>query len=365
MQNRYFRDTILRWNRAENARQMPWKGVKDPYRIWLSEVILQQTRVEQGWAYYEKFVESYPQIGDLASAPEEGIFKLWEGLGYYSRCKNLIHTAKYIAEECKGEFPDTYTEILSLKGIGPYTAAAIASFAFDLPYPVVDGNVLRVLSRFFGVRTPIDTTSGKGELTELAEKCLDQGNPAEYNQALMDFGAVICKPANPLCTSCPLSTRCVAYKEDLVETLPQKSKRLVRKNRYFLYILAEYEGGLYARKRTGKDIWQNLYEFIAHEFTAESAESADMANIVPILNAPWFKEMIGKTASTIKDLSPIYRQLLTHQQIQARFLKISLDAPLAHPGDYRLYSPDQLTGLAFPRIVNEYLQTKVHTGQLF
>ncbi len=365
MQNRYFRDTILRWNRAENARQMPWKGEKDPYKIWLSEVILQQTRVEQGWAYYEKFVDNYPKIEDLARAPEEGVFKLWEGLGYYSRCKNLIHTAKYIAGERKGHFPDTYTEILALKGIGPYTAAAIASFAFGLPHAVVDGNVLRVLSRFFGVRTPIDTTAGKVELTELAEKCLDKVNPAEYNQTLMDFGAVVCKPANPECKTCPLSSRCLAYKENMVDILPQKSKRLVRKDRFFLYILAEYQGGLYARKRTGKDIWQNLYEFISYEFSRENEVSADWENITPILNAQWFKQMMGATKYTVVGLSPLYRQLLTHQNIHARFLRISLDAPLSDSGDFRFFPPHQLTGLAFPRIMNEYLQTKVHTGQLF
>jgi A/G-specific adenine glycosylase len=365
MQNSYFRDTILRWNRAENTRQMPWKGEKDPYRIWLSEVILQQTRVEQGWGYYEKFVDSFPQIEDLAGAPEEGVFKLWEGLGYYSRCKNLIHTAKYIAEEYKGRFPDNYAAILALKGIGPYTAAAIASFAFGLPHAVVDGNVLRVLSRFFGVRTPIDTSAGKTELTELAEKCLDKDNPAEYNQTLMDFGAVVCKPANPQCSTCPLSSRCTAYREKIVDTLPQKSKRLVRKDRYFLYILAQYQDGAYARKRTGKDIWQNLHEFISYEFSQGHGDVADWENIAPILKGPWFRTMMGETKYTVEGLSPAYRQLLTHQSIQARFLKISLDAPLSDPGDYQFFSPDQLTGLAFPRILNEYLHTKVQTGQLF
>src|ERR1700749_1524911 len=194
-----FTTLLLKWHNGKNSRVMPWKGEKNPYKIWLSEVILQQTRVEQGWSYYEKFVETFPTIHDLATAPEQKVFKLWEGLGYYSRCKNLIATAKRIDTEYKGVFPSTYEELLQLKGIGPYTAAAISSFAFGLPHAVVDGNVNRVLARDFGIETPFDTTEGKKIFSILAQELLDKKNSSAYNQAIMDLGATVCTPRNPLC----------------------------------------------------------------------------------------------------------------------------------------------------------------------
>ena len=197
-----FSRILQKWNREKNTRQMPWKGEKDPYKIWLSEIILQQTRVEQGLNYYNNFIKTFPDVHKLAKAPEEKIFKLWEGLGYYTRCRNLIASARYISKELKGKFPDTYEEIKALKGVGPYTAAAISSFAFNLPHAVVDGNVFRVLARIFGISTPIDSTEGKKKFTELANKLLDKKQPGFYNQAIMDFGAVICKPAPCLQSLC-------------------------------------------------------------------------------------------------------------------------------------------------------------------
>src|SRR5579859_1431456 len=194
-----FTKTLLGWNSSGNFREMPWKGEKDPYKVWLSEVILQQTRVQQGWAYYEKFINAFPTIKDLAAALEQKVFKLWEGLGYYSRCRNLIATARKISDEYNGRFPHTYEEILALKGVGPYTAAAIASFAYNLPHAVVDGNVVRVLARFFGITTAADTTSGKKQFAELATALLDPSQAGIYNQAIMDFGATVCTPRNPQC----------------------------------------------------------------------------------------------------------------------------------------------------------------------
>jgi A/G-specific adenine glycosylase len=360
MQTRYFRQFLLDWNAQENTRQMPWKGEKDPYKIWLSEVILQQTRVEQGLAYYERFVESFPTITSLADAPDERVFKLWEGLGYYSRCKNLLHTARFIAREREGRFPASYEDILGLKGVGSYTAAAIASFAYELPHAVVDGNVLRVLSRFFGVDTPVDTTEGKARLTDLAEKCLDREAPAVYNQAVMDFGALVCKPANPACATCPLKGRCVAFKLGKVDILPIKSKRMVRKDRYFLYLVALYQGGVYVRKRTGKDIWQQLYEFIGHEVKGED----DWEDYRRRLKEPWFKDLVGKGTYTVLGASPAYRQLLTHQQVKARFVEINLDQPLVG-GDYDLVDKKAMADLPFPRLLNDYLHAPLHAGQLF
>jgi A/G-specific adenine glycosylase len=203
---KYFAAALLHWHSKDNTRDMPWKGEKDPYKIWLSEIILQQTRVEQGLSYYRRFVDAFPTISALATANETKVFKLWEGLGYYSRCKNLIATAKKINNEFGAVFPDQYQDILQLKGVGPYTAAAIASFAFDLPHAVLDGNVFRVLARYFGVAIPIDSTRGRHYFTQLANQLLDKRRPGIYNQALMDFGALVCKPQSPLCRQCPLKT---------------------------------------------------------------------------------------------------------------------------------------------------------------
>src|SRR5450432_3260301 len=194
-----FTKKLLKWNLGSNTRTMPWKGEKDPYKIWLSEIILQQTRVEQGLGYYQKFIKAFPTVQQLAKAPQEKVFKLWEGLGYYTRCKNLIASALFISKDRKGKFPTDYESILGLKGVGPYTAAAIASFAYNLPHAVIDGNVFRVLSRYFGISTPIDSPDGKKLYALLANELLDKQEPGLYNQAIMDLGAVICKPQQPLC----------------------------------------------------------------------------------------------------------------------------------------------------------------------
>ena len=230
MMKLFFTKKLLRWNKKYNRREMPWKGEKDPYKIWLSEIILQQTRVEQGWNYYLKFINTFPSVQQLAHASDTKIFKLWEGLGYYSRCKNLIATAKIIDKEYNGEFPDSYEKILSLPGIGPYTAAAIASFAFNLPYAVVDGNVLRVLTRIGGIKTPADSTKGKTLLNKLALELLDKKQPGLYNQAIMDFGAVVCKPKIPACHDCIMQKNCNAYQLELVAELPVKEKKIVTQN---------------------------------------------------------------------------------------------------------------------------------------
>lgn len=234
-----FTHSLLSWNKNSNKRQMPWKGIQDPYKIWLSEIMLQQTRVEQGTAFYNRFIEKFPTVDKLALADDDVVFKMWEGLGYYSRCKNLMATAKIIAFDYKGIFPDNYNAILKLKGIGPYTAAAIVSFAFKLPYAVVDGNVTRVISRFFAVEKAIDTNDGKKYFAELAQSLLYTEDPATYNQAIMDFGATVCKPRQPLCDICLLQNKCGAYAKDLTKVLPLKEKKLLKRNRYFYYIIVE------------------------------------------------------------------------------------------------------------------------------
>ena len=268
-----FSTILLKWNRETNSRQMPWKGEKDPYRIWLSEIILQQTRVEQGLDYYNNFTRVYSDIHKLAAAPDDQVFKLWEGLGYYTRCRNLIHTARYISKELDGKFPDNYVDIKALKGIGPYTAAAISSFAFNLPHAVVDGNVFRVLARIFNIKIPVDTTQGKKFFSELAEKLLDRNEPAQYNQAIMDFGAIICKPVNPACEQCVFNKECYAFQNGVVDQLPVKEKKIRIKTRWFYYLVLEHKNKLYIRQRQGKDIWQQLFEFPLLESDLELDEN--------------------------------------------------------------------------------------------
>src|SRR4030095_3299602 len=239
--NRSFTRLLLRWNRQKNKREMPWKGEKDPYKIWLSEIILQQTRVEQGIEYYHRFIKKFPDIRQLAKANDKLIFKLWEGLGYYSRCRNLISTARLISQEFDGRFPTTFDDIRQLRGVGPYTAAAISSFAFNLPHAVIDGNVSRVLSRVFEIMKPVDSTEGKKIIVSLAGELLDKDEPGVYNQAIMDFGAVVCKPLVPLCSNCVFKKICLAFRNDHVKKLPLKSKRIIIKERWFYYFVLSEE----------------------------------------------------------------------------------------------------------------------------
>jgi len=344
---RYFRKKLLDWNKNENNRLMPWKAEKDPYKIWLSEIILQQTRVEQGWDYYNRFLAAFPNIEKLAKSPEQKVFKLWEGLGYYTRCKNLIATAKFIVNERQGKFPDTYNEILNLKGIGPYTAAAISSFAFNLPYAVVDGNVFRALSRFFGIDSAIDSSAGKFLFTALAEEVLDKELPGIYNQAIMDFGAMICKPKNPLCGDCPVKTKCVARLQGKIDLLPVKAGKLVKRSRWFYYLIIEYKGKVYVRKRGAKDIWENLYEFIL-------IETGKLLSIENLKATELFKNIAGNNKIEIIHVSEIYKQQLTHQTIQGRFIQCKVKDPLTLK-DYKAVTYKESAKLPFPKFITGYL----------
>jgi A/G-specific adenine glycosylase len=355
---RFFTQQLLLWNREVNQRQMPWKGEKDPYKIWLSEIILQQTRVEQGLDYYNKFVTTYPSIQDLATAQDDQVFKLWEGLGYYSRCKNLLATARQVVQQYQGIFPCSYAQILALKGIGPYTAAAISSFAYQLPHAVVDGNVYRVLSRFFGIYTPTDSTMGKKEFTALAAELLPKDQPAAYNQALMDFGATICKPRAALCTNCQLQSRCVAYAQKKVEALPIKEKKLTIKNRFFYYLVAEENNGVWVQRRGAGDIWENLYQFILVE------QQEPFLNQQDILNSPAFKALKLGNGTQILSTSAMVKQQLTHQLIQACFLKIQPTISLNN-GPYQWVNKEDLPKLAFPKLISNFLNQKNVSLSLF
>ena len=342
-----FSRLLLLWNEQVNRRSMPWKGEKDPYKIWLSEIILQQTRVEQGLEYYNRYIKKYPTVKKLAAAEESDVFKLWEGLGYYSRCKNLIATAKIISHEFDGKFPGTYEEILKLKGIGPYTAAAISSFAFNLPHAVVDGNVMRVLARYFGINTPIDSTAGKKIFSALANDLLAKNEPARYNQAIMDFGATVCKPQLPACSNCYLNKNCTAFNRNETDRYPVKEKKLVKKERWFYYLVAEYKNEFLVKKRTQKDIWQNLHEFILLEKDS-STEVKKLLASDPVMNR------IGKNYKLL-GISKTYKQQLTHQTIHGYFIHIQLTKKMVENG-YESIEKSKMRKLAFPRLITTYFE---------
>lgn len=364
----FFRKNILTWH-AGHQRPMPWKGERDPYKIWLSETILQQTRVEQGLPYYLKFVKAYPTVKQLADAPLDEVLKNWEGLGYYSRARNMHAAAKFITQERNGIFPETYPGIRALKGVGDYTAAAIASFAFDLPHAVLDGNVYRVLSRYFGIETPIDSTAGKKQFSALAQSLLDPKAPGSYNQAIMDFGADHCTPRKPGCSNCPLKPRCIALKTDAVAQLPQKSKSLKKRNRFFAYAVFYHGQNVWLHRRNEKDIWRNLYEFPLLELQEMPRDLADLPQI--LLNH-FFDENAPKGINPIA-ISKTYRQTLTHQVIHAVFCEFKLTGSkktidfqqdkLSDFGQFDQFKLKKI--LAVPRIIDWFWAEKDVTLSLF
>jgi len=355
---KYFPSLLLKWNKEKNNRQMPWKGEKDPYKIWLSEIILQQTRVEQGLNYYNNFIKTFPDIHKLAKAPNEMVFKLWEGLGYYTRCRNLIATARYISKELKGKFPSAYEDIKALKGIGPYTAAAISSFAFNLPHAVVDGNVFRVLARIFGIDKPVDSTEGKKLFTLLAEELLDRKQPGLYNQAIMDFGAVVCKPAVPLCSTCVFKKHCVAFLQNKINELPVKEKKITIRKRWFYYLVLEYKNEIAIRQRTEKDIWQDLYEF-------PLVESAGEMDKEKILQEAEKKKWLTKKNYTLLTVSPLFKQQLSHQLIAGQFIKVKLNQKPAVDKEWLWLTKNKAGSYAFPQFINQYLRAKTGQPSLF
>ncbi len=358
MDKQQFTCQLAQWHTTKNKRELPWKGEKDAYKIWLSEIILQQTRAAMGVKYYEAFIKKYPTIVDLAGAPDEEVFKLWEGLGYYTRCRNLLATARFIANNLNGTFPNQYEDILALKGVGPYTAAAIASFAFDLPYAVVDGNVFRVLARCFGIDTAIDSNEGKNSFTALADELLDKNKPAQHNQAMMDFGATICKPVGPLCDECPLQNGCIAYQTGTVNELPVKEKKILKKTRWFTYFIFTVDDKTMVHQRAQKDIWQQLYEF----YLLETGE-----------NKLWKEEEVTAFLHhhfSIEDfnllyISPQLSQQLTHQNVNAMFIKIKLKKIPEVLQQHQWVTGEQMQALTFPKIINEYLQSLSFQPLLF
>jgi len=312
-----YRKALTVWYN-HSKRELPWREGRDPYCIWVSEVILQQTRVLQGVDYYFNFLRMFPDVKTLAMATEEEVLKVWQGLGYYSRARNMHYTAKSIQVLHDGNFPTDYQSIRKLKGIGDYTAAAIASIAFNLPYAAVDGNVFRVLSRLFGISTPIDSTKGKKEFTDLAQELLDKEHPGEFNQAIMEFGAIQCLPSQPLCDTCPLALRCHAYVNQTISSFPVKSKRVNQKERYFNYLYIHQGNRLFLDKRGDKDIWRNMYQF-------PLIETTNLSTPEEVIGGNDWKEKLGNLAFTIDSISPEKIHLLTHQRLHIRFFSLCLE----------------------------------------
>jgi len=314
----YISSTLINWY-EQNKRDLPWRDITDPYKIWISEIILQQTRVIQGLSYYLRFIERFPTVIQLAEAEEDEVLKYWQGLGYYSRARNLHKAAKQIISNFDGIFPVNHVDVLLLSGIGDYTAAAICSFAHNQAYAVVDGNVFRVLSRLFGIETPIDSTSGKKEFTELAKNLLSKDEPALHNQAIMEFGALQCVPASPDCQNCPLQNSCCAYQTNLVSTLPVKAQKTKVTNRYFNYFFIEFQGNTFLQKRKGKDVWQNLYEF-------PLIESEKLLSLSELVGSENFKNLFRGIAEVdIQKMSHPMKHVLSHRVIYAQFITISIN----------------------------------------
>ena len=324
------------------ARDLPWRESSDPYRIWLSEIILQQTRVDQGLPYYERFVEAFPTVYDLAKATEDSVLKLWEGLGYYSRARNLHFTAKYISEELNGQFPQTHEDLLSLKGVGPYTAAAIGSIAFKLPVAAVDGNVYRVLARYFGIENSIDETSTKKEISRLSQEVLSQERPGDHNQAVMELGATVCTPKNPVCNSCPLVEDCTAKRLELQDKLPVRSKKIKVRERFLYYSVLLVSEQVAITRRGEGDIWQGLYEFPLFESETRLDESQILNHfgIAPELD--------------IKSISEEFKHILSHQRIFSQFVIQELKHK--PDGDFIWVPMKELRSFAFPRLINRFLE---------
>lgn len=346
-----FTQQILSWYEV-HQRQLPWRNISDPYRIWVSEIILQQTRIAQGYEYYLRFIKAFPTVADLAHADEDEVLKLWQGLGYYSRARNMRTAAQTILSDYNGHFPTTYNDVLSLKGIGAYTAAAICSFAYNQPYAVVDGNVYRVLSRYYGIDFPIDSTQGKKHFAKLAQELLPVRQGADYNQGLMDFGAMQCTPQSPACETCPLSSSCYAYSKGQVEHLPCKSKKVKTIERHFVYVDITTPNGHWLRRRDKNDIWQGLYEFPLLEF--DHRPSFNEVTVHP------FVENI-QTKGCWREIKTNVKHVLTHQIIFADYYQLSFNKVLPLPEGFISIAEGELSKYAMPQLLLKLIENSLRT----
>ncbi|MBG6110553.1 A/G-specific adenine glycosylase [Flavobacterium sp. CG_9.10] len=340
-----FSNVLIKWY-LQNKRDLPWRNTTNPYPIWLSEIMLQQTRVAQGMPYFLSFTTAFPTVFDLAAANEEQVLKLWQGLGYYSRARNLHKTAQYIASDLDGIFPDKYIDLLKLKGVGEYTAAAIASFSYNEAVPVVDGNVFRVLSRYFDIETDIAQASAKKEFTALAFELMPKANPAIFNQAIMEFGALQCVPKSPNCGICVFNESCAALQKKKVDQLPVKSKKLKVRNRYFNYlVVADEKDNTIIQKRTAKGIWHNLYEFPLIE--TEKEENFDF--ISEQIETEYFKDNTIISILEDNDKSIIHK--LSHQHLHIKFWKVNLNGSIENG-----INNDTLKTFPFPIVIHNFIE---------
>ncbi len=339
-----FKKLLLDWYDPA-ARPMPWKDEKDPYKIWISEVILQQTRVEQGWEYYKRFIDKFPDVFSLANAPVEDVLKLWQGLGYYSRARNLHKGAQQLVADHNGEMPRSFNDILALSSVGPYTAAAIASFAFDLPNAVVDGNVIRIISRILGIDTPFDTSVGQKLFRQLADELLDQQQAGRYNQAIMDFGATVCTPSNPKCSECPFNKYCVAFLSGKTNELPVKSKIIKKRERHFNYFVFQHLDEFLVFQRNSKDVYSGMYEFYLWERDIITDGQTAELKLEDILNEP----------ANFTKISLQKPHILTHQRIFIHFFQIDLNHKISLQGGIWL-TLNELKKLPVPKFIHDYLE---------
>ncbi|MDR1879857.1 MAG: A/G-specific adenine glycosylase [Tannerellaceae bacterium] len=341
--------TLIHWYHS-NKRELPWRDTADPYIIWISEVILQQTRVDQGMGYFLRFTERFPDLSTLAEAEEDETLKYWQGLGYYSRARNMLAAARTIADSFGGVFPSRYEDILSLKGVGEYTAAAIASFAWNQPYPVVDGNVYRVLARLFAIDTPVNSFKGKKTFARIAALLMNPEKAGLHNQAMMEFGALQCVPRNPDCTPCPLSHQCMAYASGSVASFPVKPKKTSVRNRYFHYLHIVHEGDTWINRRSGNDIWKGLYEFPL----LETEEAVDFAGLQ---KTEEFRRLLKDTGirSVSIELQNV-KHILSHQALYATFYKIEIEKGNEALESFVRIPCGSIGEYAVPRLVDIYLE---------
>ena len=348
MQN--FSERLIHWY-LEHKRSLPWRDTKDPYKIWLSEIILQQTRVDQGLAYYQKFVKEFDTVNDLANASTDRVLKLWQGLGYYSRARNLHAAAKQVVEEFNGSFPNNYKDLLKLKGVGEYTAAAIASFAFKEATPVVDGNVFRFLSRAYGVEEAIDTVKGKKTFKALAEDLIDKKQPDLFNQAIMEYGALQCTPKQPKCLTCPFQEDCFAFRNNNIQRLPIKAKKTKQTAVYLHYFILSENGTTYIQQRPKKGIWGGLFEFPKTEST-EPIKREEVANeILP-------EEIVGHSNYRTANISGPIKHILSHRKISCTFWKVELlEEPTSnYIKNCKAIRTDEIDTFALPRLIDRFLE---------
>jgi len=350
MEQPFFEESLIQWYR-ENKRDLPWRETTDPYKIWLSEVMLQQTRVKQGLPYYLRFVEHYPTVNDMAKAEEQEILRLWQGLGYYSRARNMHQTAKLVTNAMQGVFPKNYKDLLKLKGVGKYTAAAIASFAYNEPVAVVDGNVYRVLARILGIDSDIASTEGQKIFAQEAAKLVSEKNAGEYNQAIMEFGATQCTPQKPNCMFCPFAGLCVANQTGAQATLPVKLKKVKVRDRFFHYLVLEHEGEFILKERKEKGIWQGLYDFINIENERKLTEEELLEKV---------SEFLAFSQITLKEVSEEYKHVLTHQRLFVRFYHIILQKKNNRIGETaaQFFTTSQVERLPKPTLIQKYLEKK-------